>query len=304
MTNQITVYTPEQLDTDYTSLLNDSVKFADKIAAGIEMADLGAAQEELLQVSREIANAGSDDAKKGFFGRMFQSAKEKTEDELAKRKTVNEVVDNMFGMLDNRQRKLVKAVQVLEAVDETLKTEEVALTKLEGGSNFLLGDGGLKGSEIMVCTSVATQCGVSIMKNQKNQQTVDVVMKTAMQLSSDVSKQLPKLRQALNSELTMSQTLNELREFKEAFDTTTDAIDSLSDANNDQMFEMMNAVLDVQARDTKEVERIDRQSKLNAERTAQLRTKVKAGQQHKIDLHKKVTEMRRESHFALLGDSE
>lgn len=298
---KLTVYTPEQLDADYASLLTDSVKFADKIAAGIEMADLGAAQEELLKVSREITNAGKS-KEKGFLKNLFQSAKDKAQDELAKRKTVNEVVENMFGMLDGRQKKLVKAVQVLESVEDTLKVEELALSKLEGGSNFLLNDGTLRGSEIMVCTSVATQCGVSIMKNHKNQQTVDVVMKTAMQLSSDVSKQLPKLRQALNSELTMSQTLNELREFKEAFDMTTDAIDTLSDANNDQMFEMMNAVLDVQGRDQKEVERIDKQSKLNEERTAILREKVKAGQQHKIDLHLKVTQMRKEQHFALLGD--
>ena len=100
---------------------------------------------------------------------------------------------------------------------------------------------------------------------------------------------------------TFERELDDL-EFKEAFDKTTDAIDSLSDANNEQMFEMMNAVLDVQARDTKEVERIDKQSKLNAERTAILREKVLAGQQHKKDLHAKVTKMRQETNFLLLGD--
>lgn len=303
MTKQLVTYTPEQLDHDYTAILEKSVKFADQIASGVKMADLGSAQEELIAVSQEIASATKTEDK-GFFGKLFETAKEKAEKEVMKRQSVQEVTDRMFQTLSKRQEKLIKAVKVLEKVEESLKEEAVDLMQLEQGSNLLLTDETLKGSQQMVCTSVATQCGVSIMKNQKNQQTVDVVMKTAMELSTQVAQQLPKLRQALNSELTMAQTLNELREFKEAFDATTDAIDAISDSNNDQMFEMMNAVLDVQARDQKEVERIDRQSALNKQRTEILREKVRAGRQHKIDLHEKVTEMRKQNHFALLGDAE
>ena len=304
MSNELVVYTPEQLDNEYQTILSKSVKFADKIAQGVNMADLGSARDDLISVAQNITQA-SEVESKSFLGRLFQTSKAKAEEEIMKRQSVQEVTDKMFGMLSQRQDKLIKAVQVLEKVDESLKEEATDLMKLESGSNLLLGhEEELKGSEIMVCRNVATQCGVSIMKNQKNQQTVDVVKRTAMELSNRVAQQLPKLRQALNSELTMAQTLNDLREFKEAFDTTTEAIDSISDANNDQMFQMMEAVIDVDTRDQKDIERIERQDKLNRERTKILQDKMQRANEMKKAKYEKVTEMRKTQHFSLLGDAE
>jgi len=304
MSNELVVYTPEQLDSEYKTILSKSVKFADKIAQGVNMADLGSARDDLIAVAQNITQA-SEVESKSFLGRLFQTSKAKAEEEIMKRQSVQEVTDRMFGMLSKRQEKLIKAVQVLEKVDESLKEEATDLMKLESGSNLLLGhEEQLKGSELMVCRNVATQCGVSIMKNQKNQQTVDVVKKTAMELSNRVAQQLPKLKQALNSELTMAQTLNDLREFKEAFDTTTEAIDKISDDNNDQMFEMMEAVIDVDTRDQKDIERIERQDKLNRERTKILQAKMQRANEVQEAKYKKVTEMRKTQHFSLLGDAE
>ncbi len=304
MSNELVVYTPEQLDSEYKTILNKSVKFADSIAAGVDMADLGSARDDLIAVAQNITQA-TEVEEKGFLGRLFQTSKAKAEAEIMKRQSVQEVTDKMFSMLSKRQDKLIKAVQVLEKVDESLKTEATDLMKLETGSNLLLGhEEQLKGSEMMVCRNVATQCGVSIMKNHKNQQTVDVVKKTAMELSNRVAQQLPKLKQALNSELTMAQTLNDLREFKEAFDTTTEAIDQISDANNDQMFEMMEAVIDVDTRDQKDIERIERQDKLNRERTKILQGKMQRANEMQEAKYHKVTEMRKTQHFSLLGDAE
>lgn len=309
MSTQMVTYTPQQLNEEYNVILSQSEQTAQNIASGVDLADLDAAAEDLARVVFEIEEASNKKysavEKIPFVGGLLMSAKQKAETEMLKRKTVEEVTNRMFDQLTVREQKLRQSVGILEAVEDGLIKEEATLTNLVGNSNLLLEDQSaeMKKTEIMLCKDVATKASVSLLQNKKNRQVVDVTVRCAMELSNEVSKQLPALKQALNSELTIAQSLNQLRQFKQTFDQTTEAINKISDANQDNMWEIMEDVLDVKARDEKQFARLKELGSKNVERTKKLHEKVNQAEKHKDKMYEATQQLLQEQSnaYKLLG---
>lgn len=296
MTNQLVTYSPQELSDEYNVVLNRSERVAQNIAAGVDLADLDGAAEDLAKVVLEIEQASKQSysvmEKIPLIGSLLVSAKQRAEIEMIKRKTVEEVTTRMFDQLTVRATKLQESVGVLEDVEQGLILEEAQLSNLVGNSVFLLEDqSGMKRTEIMLCKDVGTKAGVSLMQNRKNKQIIDITVRAAMELSNEVSKQLPALKQALNSELTIAQSLNNLRQFKKTFDETTDAINKISDTNQDMMFEVVNDVIDVKGRDEKNLIRLKETAKKNNERGAAMRKKMQEVDAHKEKMHEETMKL-------------
>lgn len=310
MTTELVEYTPQQLNDKYNVVLGRSEQMAQNIASGVDLAELDSAAEDLAQVVLEIEQASNKTysamEKIPLFGNMLMTAKQKADVEMIKRKTVEEVTNRMFDQLTERERKLRQSVEILEQVDESLVLEEQTLQEIVGRCSLLLEDnsGNMRRTEIMLCKDVGTKAGVSLMQNKKNRQVVDITVRSAMELSNEVSKQLPALKQALNSELTIAQSLNQLRQFKETFDKTTDAINKISDTNQDMMFEILEDVIDVKGRDEKQLQRLKDTAKKNKERSTHLQKKMAEQEQHKHKMYEETQRVLAEHQtYSLLEES-
>jgi hypothetical protein len=276
----------EQLEQDYQNFAANSRDIGKGIASSVSMLQLDNVNESVASAVVQIesltnkSEGGSALAKLPFFGKWVTKAKDSVKEEQLRSGQMIEVVDRLFNSLNTKKDNIVSVMTTLFELKEQLSNEVEIMVSKEAEaieiSNTDTGINALKARNLLV------QVQQSIVKAKDRVQIINATVQSAQASTIAISSLLPTLQGELITEMAIQSGLQELKEFKQIFDTTIGVVEELNATNNSTMKTVMLDVVDLAISRPNDIAKLEN---LNSERV-----KFKGQLQAKMDNAKKEQE--------------
>lgn len=273
----------EQLEKDYQTFAASSRDIGKNIANSVSMLQLDNVNESVADAVVQIeslTNKTGTLRKLPFLGRFIIKAQDTMKEEQLRTGKMVEVVDRLFSSLNDKKDNIVSVMGTLFDLKEQLADEVTTMVTKEGQAQEIAVEG--KGVDALKARNLLVQVQQSIIKAKDRVQIIDATVRSAEASTIAISSLLPTLQGELITEMAIQSGLQELKEFKQIFDTTIQVVEDLNVTNNRNMKEVMLDVVDLAISRPNDIARLEN---LNADRV-----KFKDQLQDKMDKAKREQE--------------
>jgi len=275
----------EQLEQDYQTFAKSSLTIGRSIANSVSMLQLDNVNESVAAAVLQIealtnkSIPESNLSRLPFFGKFIAKAKESNEQETLRSGKMVDVVDRLFASLTQKKDNIVSVMTTLFELKVQLEEELTEMVKKEATALEISADSGISG---LKARNLLVQVQQSIIKANDRVQIIDATVQSAEASTVAISSLLPSLQGELITEMALQAGLQELKEFKQIFDTTIEVVENLNTANNTSMKSVMLDVVDLAVSRPTDLVRLQ---KLNDDRTAfrnKLQDKMQAAKEEQL----------------------
>ena len=254
MKNQkdLTNFEPAQVSVDtlqaqFQQVHSDSLDVGRQLAESIDMLSVGDVKETIANSIVEmeaLTNRKSSFIEKlPWAGKYLAKARDTAKTEMLQTGKMVDTVDRLFLTLKNKNDNVMDVMKRIYSMREhTEQYIEVLLDQESGIEDFLAVCP--DNFDAQKARNLLVQVKPAIVKARDRLAVMTGTLNSASVASQAISSMLPQLQGELQTELAIKASMNELKEFKDIFDTTLEMVEELNHANNQQIQE---TVLDVGA---------------------------------------------------------
>lgn len=238
----------EQLEQDYQTFAISSRDIGKSIAKSVSMLQLDNVNENVASAVVQIEQLTNKTetsalAKLPFFGKFITRAKASADEETLRTGKMVEVVDRLFTSLNDKKDNIVSVMGTLFDLKGQLANEVDIMVEKEGQAQEIAHS--TDDFEALKARNLLVQVQQSIIKAKDRVQIIDATVRSAEASTLAISSLLPSLQGELITEMAIQAGLQELKEFKQIFDTTISVVEDLNTTNNSTMKSVMLDVVDL-----------------------------------------------------------
>lgn len=272
----------DQLQEQFQEVHKQSLAVGKELAESIDMLSIGEVRESIATAIVEMESLTQTKSsiltRIPWAGKYVAKAKDAAKTEMLQSGKMVETVDRLFATLKKKNDNVMEVMERIYNIREhvtqyvnVLETQKVAAQDFleEEGDTF----------EAQKARNLLVQITPSIVKANDRLAVMTGTLNSAQVASQAISGMLPALQGELQTELAIKASMNELKEFKEIFDSTLELVDELNYANNKQIQDTVLEVNQLAIQNPRNLKRLeqnqierDQMHKKLAEQTAQARS--------------------------------
>lgn len=292
-----TIQNIQDLEQSYKASTLASRDQGNKISESISMLQLSEVDGAIATAIATIEGMTSKgQTKASFFGKipligsLIQKAANDLDEKQIRSGQMVEVVNRLFTSLDNKQKNISSVMGTLFELREKMIAEQHSLLDQDAAGTVLAEDNGMVGFK---AKNVLVQVKHSLTKQHDRIQIIETTIQAAQASSLQISAMLPSLQGELVSEMAIQAGLQELKEYKQIFDTTVDLVADINQRNNESMKAVLLDVVDLAVNTKSDIGRLEATAASREKFQQELRTKMQKAVKLRDEQLVKLTEVRK-----------
>lgn len=299
----------DDLQNNFTEMHSQSLAIGKKLAGSIDMLSIGDVQETIarsvVEIEGIVGRKTSMLEKLPWAGKFLTKARDKAKEEQLKSGSIVATVDRLFQSLSNKNDNVMEVMEDLYKIREHAKQYLLALTEQEAEVLEFLQDEELSDTfEGQKARNLLAQIKPSIIKTRDHIAIMNGNLNAAQVASSTISGMLPSLQGELQTSLAINGAMNELKEFKDIFDSTIDLIEELNHTNNTNVQETILSVNELTIHSPKGLKRLEQNQIERAKLNEKLTKQTEQAKLAQLDAIDRMTSIQNNQLALPSGDSE
>lgn len=286
----------QDLEASYKASTIASRDQGNKISESISMLQLsevdGAIATAIATIegmTRKGQGKSSFFAKIPLLGGMIQKAADNLDEQQIRSGKMVEVVNRLFTSLDDKQKNISSVMSTLYDLREKMLQEQEHLLEQDAAGTVLAQEDGMTGFK---AKNVLVQVKHSLTKQHDRIQIIETTIQAAQASSLQICAMLPSLQGELVSEMAIQAGLQELKEYKQIFDTTVDLVADINQRNNESMKAVLLDVVDLAVNTKSDIARLEATANSREKFQQELKNKMQKAVATRDKQLEKLTEIR------------
>lgn len=292
------------LEKNYAEFTNTSKTIGSKIAESVSMLQLDSVNdsvaEAVLQMESMVSKSPSKFAQIPLIGKYLTKAKDNYKEQELKSSKMVDVVERLFASLTTKKDNMMNVMETLFSLKELLIKEVTFMIEQESLAKTISVEG--QGIDSSKAKNLLVQVSQSIIKSRDRIGIIDATCKSAEATTVAVSQLLPALQGELITEMAIQGGLQELKDFKEIFDSTLEIVNNLSEENNSSMLKVLEDVIDLSVTRPMDIARLENTASQRAQVQGRLKQKLEKARQEQDKNILSLSNMRVTQHVLEIKD--
>lgn len=291
-----TIQNIQDLEASYKASTIASRDQGNKISESISMLQLSEVDGAIATAIATIEGmTRKGQSKASFFskipviGGLIQKAADNLDEQQIRSGKMVEVVNRLFVSLDDKQKNIASVMGTLYDLREKMVAEQELLLQQDAAGTILAEEDGMVGFK---AKNVLVQVKHSLTKQHDRIQIIETTIQAAQASSLQICAMLPSLQGELVSEMAIQAGLQELKEYKQIFDTTVDLVADINQRNNESMKSVLLDVVDLAVNTKSDIARLEATANSREKFQQELRTKMQKAVATRDKQLEKLTEIR------------